>query len=112
MIARDWFKVDKPRIHWMMDLHNMSLVFLGGLYPLLMAALVGALAFTGFPLTQLWRRMTSGNGPVIGQLPQRMLWRLDSPLGDCTLGCASAIALCDLPDSVPAPIQRMTIEQC
>lgn len=54
-VARKWFNADKESIHWVIHLHNMAALSIGGVWPLIIAVMIGALICTGAPLSRMWK---------------------------------------------------------
>ena len=62
--ARNVLQYERSSVQWLMSLHSMSIVWLGGVYPLLVAAAVLTAAVTGVPLSSIgtvWRRFRAGH---------------------------------------------------
>ena len=62
--ARNALQVDKSYVQWLLSVHSMSILGLGGVYPLLVAGAVLAAAVTGVPLSSVgtvWRRWMAGH---------------------------------------------------
>jgi hypothetical protein len=72
-VLKYWFGVDKESIHWIIHLHNMAAIHIGGVYPLLLCGLLAGQVFTGMPMTRLWRWAWGGK-PAVGMCGPAMLY--------------------------------------
>ena len=80
--ARNTLDYPKPSVHWLLSLHTGSIAGLAALYPLIVAALLLALAVTGAQLSSLAvmaRRLAAGRWDVwtgVVGWPAVWSWRL------------------------------------
>jgi hypothetical protein len=71
-VARAWFDAPKPSVHWLLNLHDMSVIGLHAFYPLVIGCSALALSLTGARLLKfdsyllrMFKRVTSGaSSPV------------------------------------------------
>ena len=47
MIARDWNNAEEKDVEWLLSLHNLSIISLGGFWPLMLLAWAMSLVLSG-----------------------------------------------------------------